>query len=66
MPKSDKEIRKWLQDFADDVFENANRDNAATFNMRLDIFVKDNGVTAEQMQEFAESGAGEELYMLTC
>jgi hypothetical protein len=33
---------------------------------QLDAFVKENNVTAEQMQEFAESGAGETLYMLTC
>ena len=33
---------------------------------QLDAFVSQNNVTSEQMQEFAESGAGEELYMLTC
>ena len=66
MAKTNKEIKEWLEKFANDVFENAHRNNAEQFNERLNAFIKENNVSPEQMQEFAESGAGEELYMLSC
>ena len=61
---SDREIQKWLLDFADDIFENATRKNAKEYKKKLDIFIKRNNVSIAQMKEFTESGAGEELYML--
>ena len=61
---SDKEIRRWLIDFAEEIFEKATRNNAHDYKIKLDAFVKKYDVSTEQLQEFAESGAGEELYML--
>ena len=61
---SDNEILEWLLAFADEIFENATRKNGAQYKEKLDAFVKNNKVSIEQMMEFAESGAGEELYML--
>ena len=59
------EIRQALKQFANEIF-NMNASQAGDVKKRLDSFIEENHVTAEQMQEFAESGAGEELYMLTC
>lgn len=66
MKKNDKEIREWLRDFANRILDTISKSNAYSLKKELDDFVKENGVTADQMQEFAESGAGEELYMFTC
>lgn len=62
---TDRQIRKWLESFAEEVFEKANRRNAPEYLARLERFVKENGVTFQQRQVIAESGAGEVLYMLT-
>ncbi len=61
---SGKEIRRWLSDFAEEIFEKATRKNALDYKLKFDAFVNKNHVSVEQLQEFAESGAGEELYML--
>ena len=61
---SGKEIRRWLSDFAEEIFEKATRNNALDYKSKLDAFVKKYNVSVKQLQEFAESGAGEELYML--
>ena len=66
MAKTDKEIREWLRIFADRIFDTISKRNAQSLKAELDSFVKENNVTVDQMQEFAESGAGEELYMFTC
>ena len=66
MAKTDKEIREWLRIFADRIFDTISKRNAQSLKAELDSFVKENNVTVDQMQEFAESGAGEELYMITC
>ena len=66
MKKNDKEIREWLHNFANRILDTISKSNAYSLKKELDDFVKENGVTADQMQEFAESGAGEELYMFTC
>ena len=66
MAKTDKEIREWLRIFADRIFDTILKRNAQSLKAELDSFVKENNVTVDQMQEFAESGAGEELYMFTC
>ena len=60
---SDEEIRRWLLDFAEEIFEKATRNNALDYKSKLDEFIKKYNVSIEQLQEFAESGAGEELYM---
>ena len=66
MAKTDKEIRERLRIFADRIFDTISKRNAQSLKAELDSFVKENNVTVDQMQEFAESGAGEELYMFTC
>ena len=66
MVKTDKEIREWLKNFADRTLDTISKRNAQSLKAELDSFVKENNVTVDQMQEFAESGAGEELYMFTC
>ena len=66
MAKTDKEIREWLRIFADRIFDTISKRNAQSLKAEVDSFVKENNVTVDQMQEFAESGAGEELYMFTC
>ncbi len=60
---TDSEIRQALKAFANEIFSMKSSD-ALSVKKRLDSFIKDNNVTADQMQEFAELGAGEELYML--
>jgi hypothetical protein len=62
---TDFEIRERLKKFEDTIFS-MKASEAQDVKKQLDAFVKENSVTAEQMQEFAESGAGETLYMLTC
>ena len=59
------EIRKKLTWFEKRIFS-MSISEAFDIKEQLDAFVSQNNVTPEQMQEFAESGAGEELYMLTC
>ncbi|MBQ9708320.1 MAG: hypothetical protein IJV66_03950 [Firmicutes bacterium] len=62
---TDNEIRKKLKWFEKRIFS-MSISEAFDIKEQLDAFVSQNNVTPEQMQEFAESGAGEELYMLTC
>lgn len=62
---TDREIRERLKMFEKTIFSMKSSE-AQGVKKQFDAFVKENNVTAEQMQEFAESGAGETLYMLTC
>ena len=62
---TDNEIRKKLKWFEKRIFS-MSISEAFDIKEQLDAFVSQNNVTPEQMQEFAESGAGETLYMLTC
>ena len=62
---TDHEIKAELKRFEKRIFSMKSSE-AQKVKQELDAFIKENGVTAEQMQEFAESGAGEVLYMLTC
>ena len=62
---TDLEIRERLKMFEKTIFSMKSSE-AQGVKKQLDAFVKENNVTAEQMQKFAESGAGETLYMLTC
>ena len=62
---TDLEIRQRLKQFAESIFS-MDSSEAHSIKKELDSFIIDNDVTVEQMQEFAESGAGEELHMLTC
>lgn len=61
---TDKEIRIELTKFADRIFSMAS-DEAPIVKKEYDRFCKENNVTVEQLQSFAESGAGEILYMMT-
>ncbi|MCR4708748.1 MAG: hypothetical protein K5653_00650 [Clostridiales bacterium] len=61
---TDKEIRKELMRYANLIFDIDYRD-AHLVKRDFDKFCKDNDVSAEQLREFTESGAGEMLYMMT-
>ena len=61
---TDHEIRKQLRVFANRIFLMKSSE-AFLVKKELETFIRDNAVTVEQMHEFAESGAGEELDMLT-
>ena len=62
---TDRDIKKRLMAFAERIFS-MRPSEALAVKHELESFIKTNNITAEQMQEFAETGAGEELYMLTC
>ena len=62
---TNQEIKKELKVFERRIF-NMKAAEAMRIKEELDAFIKANGVTADQMMEFAQSGAGEELYMCTC
>lgn len=62
---TDREIRKELQVFANKIFHLDYIGEARAIEKDLARFCKDNNVSTKQMQEFAESGAGEMLYVLT-
>lgn len=62
---TDYEIKEELKRFQKRIF-NMKASEAYDVKRQLDSFILDNNVTVEQMREFEESGAGEELYMLTC
>ncbi len=64
MEMSNEMIQEWLRDLAEDIIANANRSNAKAYQKKFDDFVEANNVTIKQLKEFAESGAGETLYML--
>lgn len=61
---TDREIRRELMKFADKIFS---MDSSEIYVVKEEYerFCKDNKVTISQLQEFAESGAGEMLRMLT-
>ncbi len=59
------EIKNELKRFAQRVFSCRNRSDAMLIKKELDDFIEGHIVTAQQMMEFAISGAGEMLYMLT-
>ena len=61
---TDKEIREKLREFIDLVFDMDVSEAYEIKNM-LNAFCKENNVTIAQMDEFAASGAGEMLYLLT-
>lgn len=62
---SDEEIRKTIRGFIDEVFYDCmTREAALDIKRRYDEFVQKNHVTSEQRYEFAQSGAGEMLYMV--
>lgn len=62
---TDREIREELRIFAKKIFHLKYIREAKDIEKDLNKFCKDNNVSAKQMQEFAESGAGEMLYALT-
>lgn len=62
----DAEIRRRLNEFVDEIFWGVKSiEEARALEKRIDAFCEENHVTFEQEQIFAESGAGEVLYMLT-
>ena len=61
---TDIEIREALKRFEERIFH-MKASEAETIKAELEAFVKKYNVTTEQSMEFAESGAGELLYMLT-
>ena len=63
---TDEQIKKQLKIFQNEVFKGCKTIEAAIrLKDKMDMFCKENNVTADQLREFAESGAGEMLYMLT-
>ncbi len=63
---NDSEIRKRLKEFCDEIFFGVHSiAEARELEKRLDAFCEANNVTFEQREILAESGAGEELYMMT-
>ena len=61
----DSEIRDELKRFSERIFNIESISEAYVIKDEYDTFCKENCVSAEQLQEFAESGAGEMLYVLT-
>ena len=62
---SEEQIQAKLNEFADEIFYGCRTlEDALKLKARLDEFEKENNVTFEQLQPFAESGAGEVLHML--
>jgi len=61
----DRTIRVKLMQFADRIFSIRDIDEAQTIKKEYDKFCLDNKVSAEQLEEFAASGAGEMLHILT-
>ena len=59
------EIKNELKRFAQRIFS-CDPSEAMTIKKELDDFVEEHNLTADQMMEFAESGAGEMLNMMTC
>jgi len=62
---TDKEIKTRLKEFSKAIFR-MKPSEADEIKKQLDDFCNENNVTVEQLQEFAESGAGEMLYLMTC
>ena len=60
---TDKEIRARLTQFADRIFEMENSE-AYVVSKELNDFCKEHKVTLDQMEVFAETGAGEMLHMM--
>ena len=58
-------IQKKLKEFEEEIFRCRSFEHAHDIRRRLEQFEKENNVTDEQLQSFVQSGAGEELYMLT-
>ena len=63
---TDREIREKLREFSDRIIMEMKSEDAYEVKKELDKFIEENNVTPEQLMEFANSGAGEMLYMLTC
>ena len=62
---TEEQIQAKLDEFADKIFyECRTKKEALELKRRLNQFEKENSVTFEQLQPFAESGAGEVLHML--
>ena len=63
---SEEQIQAKLKEFEEEIFFDCNsREKALDIKKRLEQFEEENNVTFEQLQLFAESGAGETLYMMT-
>ncbi|MDO4803876.1 MAG: hypothetical protein Q4A32_03535 [Lachnospiraceae bacterium] len=62
---TDAQIKAELKHFEDKIFD-MKASEAYEVKEELDAFVEKYKVTAEQMMDFAISGAGELLYMMTC
>ena len=63
---TDQEIKETLREYADRIIMEMKSEDAYEVKKELDKFIEENNVTPEQLMEFANSGAGEMLYMLTC
>lgn len=62
---TEEQIQTKLDEFVDEIFYGCHtKKEALELKRRLDQFEKENSVTFEQLQPFAESGAGEVLHML--
>ena len=63
---TDKEIKKHLKDFINEIFYSDIRSRADAIDLknRIDIFCKEHSVTPEQRQVLATSGACETLAMM--
>ncbi|MBR3207478.1 MAG: hypothetical protein IKF58_13855 [Bacillus sp. (in: Bacteria)] len=61
---TDSEIKKELKKYEKRIFS-MHSSEAFEVKEQLEHFIEDNHVTPKQMMEFARSGAGETLYMLT-
>jgi len=61
---NDSEIKEELKKYEKRIF-NMRSSEAFEVKEQLERFIKEHHVTPEQMMEFAISGAGELLYMLT-
>lgn len=61
---TDREIRRELRKFAERIFTMESSEIYAVKD-EYERFCADHKVTATQLREFADSGAGEMLHMLT-
>ncbi len=61
----DRTIRIKLMQFADRIFSIRDIDEVQMIKKEYDKFCRDNKVSIEQLEEFAASGAGEMLHILT-
>ena len=62
---NDRMVRIELRRFAERIFNIKYIDEAKLIKKEYDKFCRDNKVSSEQLTEFAASGAGEMLHVLT-